>query len=165
MPVMINPFLVFCYTLLIINITVMTTAQQSGILLLLSLILDFITGILASWTEIKKNKTVSRDKNKYVIESAKLRFTGVKIGCYSMGILGAWGVETIFLLQKIPLGYIATKDLTLTTFVIGFFCIIEFYSIFFENIKRMGFDIIQKISEAWKLYKTIKNGFSDNGKN
>lgn len=151
-------------SLLIFSIPILTIPQQSGLLLLFSIILDFATGILAGWIEIRKSKT-SAQGEKYFIESTKFRLTAVKIGCYSMGVLGAWGIETIFFIQKIPSGYIATKDLTLTTFVIGFFCMIELYSIFFENVKRMGFDIIQKTktisSEAWKFYKTIKNGPSD----
>lgn len=101
-----------------------------------------------------------------MIESAKLRLTAVKFTCYAMGVLGAWGIETVFLIQKIPSGYISTENMTFTTIVVGFFCAIEIYSIFFENIKRMGFDIVQKIkniaSVSWKLYKIIKNGPSDN---
>lgn len=145
---------------------VLTIPLQAGILLILSIIVDFITGILASCIEFKKSKDTFSDKPKYIIESAKLRLTAVKFGCYTMGILGAWGVETVFLIQKIPSGYISTENLTLTTIVIGFFCSIEIYSIFFENIKNMGFDIVQRIkiiaSVIWKLYKIIKNGPSDN---
>lgn len=154
------------HALFAIAIPTLTTPQQSTILLLISIILDFITGLLANWFEIKKNKKAPGNNESYVIDSAKLRLTAVKIGCYTMGILGAWGIETIFLIQKIPSGYFSTQELTLTTFVIGFFCTIEIYSIFFENIKRMGFDIIQQLktisSEVWKLYKTIRNGPSDN---
>lgn len=144
----------------------LTIPQQAGILLILSIIADFITGILASCIEFKKNPTILTDKSNYIIESAKLRLTAVKFACYTMGILGAWGVETVFFIKKIPSGYISTENLTLTTIVIGFFCIIEIYSIFFENIKRMGFDVIQTIkniaSISRKLYKIIKNGPSDN---
>lgn len=151
-------------SLFIVVIPLLTIPQQSGLLLLFSIILDFITGILANWIEMRKNK-ISVQSGKFFIESAKFRLTAVKIGCYSMGILGTWGIETIFFIQKIPSGYIATKNLTLTTYVIGFFCMIELYSIFFENVKRMGFDIIQKTktisSEAWKFYKIIKNGPTD----
>jgi phage-related holin len=143
----------------------LTIPQQAGILLILSIIVDFITGILASWIDYKKSKAFS-DSSKYIIESAKLRLTAVKFTCYTIGILGAWGIETVFFIKKIPSGYIATENLTLTTVIIGFFCIIEIYSIFFENIKRMGFDVIQTIknivSISRKLYKIIKDGPSDN---
>lgn len=143
---------------------VLTAPQQAIILLSVTLVLDLITGLLASWVESKKSMNPSA-KNQYIIESAKLRITAVKFSCYAMGILSAWSIETVFLIREIPSGQIATENLTITTIVTGFFCMIELYSIFFENIKRMGFDIIQKISamttEGWKIYKLIKNGPSN----
>ncbi|PZR24451.1 MAG: hypothetical protein DI539_00300 [Flavobacterium psychrophilum] len=147
------------------NPIIFTSSEQQIILLFLCIMLDFITGILASWTESKTNLDLSQPK-KYFIESAKLRLTVIKFVSYSLGILGAWGIETIFLIKKIPLVSISTKELTLTSYVVCFFCVIEIYSILFENIKRMGFDILQKskiiISEVWKFYKTLKNGSVDN---
>jgi phage-related holin len=137
----------------------LTTSQKAVILLGIFFILDFITGILASWIEVKKTNSTTRKK--YVIQSSKLRLSAVKFICYALGILCAWGIEIVFVIKKVPSGSISTQNLTFTTVVIAFFCVIEFYSIFFENIKRMGFDVIQKVkkisSEAWKLYKTIKN--------
>ncbi|RWW99718.1 phage holin family protein [Flavobacterium cerinum] len=142
-----------------IPILVLTTSQKAVILLGLFFILDFITGILASWIEFKKTNSAS--EKRYLIQSSKLRLSAVKFICYALGILCAWGIEIVFVIKKIPSGSISTQNLTFTTVVIAFFCAIEFYSIFFENIKRMGFDILLKIqkisSESWKLYKTIKN--------
>lgn len=148
-----------------IPILVLTTSQKAVILLGLFFILDFITGILASWVEFMK--TNSNSEKRYLIQSSKLRLSAVKFICYALGILCAWGIEIVFVIKKIPSGSISTQNLTFTTVVIAFFCAIEFYSIFFENIKRMGFDIILKVkkisSESWKLYKTIKN--ENNGSN
>lgn len=147
-------------------ISFLTTSQQAAIFLLICIILDFVTGILASWIEYMNDPLLLIAKKKYVIESKKLRLTAVKFSSYAIGILGAWCIETIFFTKRITLEYITTKDLTLTAFVIGFFCMVELYSIFFENIRRMGFDIIQKtkniISEVSKLYKTIINGHTYN---
>lgn len=148
-----------------IPILVLTTSQKAVMLLGLFFILDFITGILASWAEFMK--TNSNSEKRYLIQSSKLRLSAVKFICYALGILCAWGIEIVFVIKKIPSGSISTQNLTFTTVVIAFFCAIEFYSIFFENIKRMGFDIILKVkkisSESWKLYKTIKN--ENNGSN
>lgn len=148
-----------------IPILVLTTSQKAVMLLGLFFILDFITGILASWA--KFIKTNSNSEKRYLIQSSKLRLSAVKFICYALGILCAWGIEIVFVIKKIPSGSISTQNLTFTTVVIAFFCAIEFYSIFFENIKRMGFDIILKVkkisSESWKLYKTIKN--ENNGSN
>lgn len=145
--------------LLLIAFPILTTSQKAALLLGIFFILDFITGILASWIEFRK--TNSGTGKKYVIQSSKLRLSAVKFICYALGILCAWGIEIVFVIKKIPSGSISTQNLTFTTVVIAFFCVIEFYSIFFENIKRMGFDVIQKVkkisSEGWKLYKTIKN--------
>lgn len=156
----INP--IFLYIIFSIIVQTFSTSQQACIILMISMLFDFITGILAHWIELRKESI----QKKYVIESAKLRLTAVKFICYAMGILSAWGIETVFLIQKLPSGYISTENLTLTTIITGFFCVIEIYSIFFENIKRMGFDIVQKIKNivlvSWKLYKIIKNGPSDN---
>lgn len=139
-----------------------TTPQKAVMLLAIFFMLDFITGIMASWAEFKKMKpSVTQYGKRYLISSAKLKLSGVKFITYAMGILCAWGIEQVFLIREIPSGHISMKNLTLTTIVIGFFCAIEFYSIFFENIKRMGFDIIQKVkkitSEGWNLYKSVKN--------
>lgn len=143
----------------LVVLPVLTTPQKAAMLLGLFFILDFITGISASWIELKKTEAVS--EKKYIIQSSKLRLSAVKFICYALGILCAWGIEIVFVIKKIPSGSISTQNLTLTTVVIAFFCVIEFYSIFFENIKRMGFDIILKVKkiscESWKLYKTIKN--------
>lgn len=141
--------------------TTLNTPHQAILLLLFCLITDFITGLIASWIENNKKADLPHH-NENIIKSAKLRLTAIKFVSYSLGILGAWGIETIFLIKKIPSGYISTTELTLTTYVIGFFITIEVYSVFFENIKRMGFDIIQKskiiLNEIWKFYKTLKNG-------
>lgn len=120
--------------------------------------LDFITGILASWVEFKKAAPlVPASGKRYLIQSTKLRLSGVKFICYSLGTLCAWGIETVFVIKEIPSGHVSTQNLTLTTVVIAFFCMIEFYSVFFENVKRMGFDIIQEAKKVFKLYKSIKD--------
>lgn len=145
-----------------VTIPVLSTATMAMILLGGFFLLDFITGVLASWVEFKKTlPLVPGSGKRYVIQSSKLRLSAVKFICYASGILVAWGIETVFVIKEIPTGHISTKNLTLTTVVIAFFCAIEVYSIFFENIKRMGFDIIQKVKTisktGWGLYKSVKD--------
>lgn len=146
---------------------VLTTPQKAILLLAAFFIADFITGIIASWIEFRKIKPIVPGSGKrYVIQSSKLRMSAVKFICYALGILCAWGIETVFVIKEIPAGHISTENLTITTIVIAFFCLIEFYSIFFENVKRMGFDIIQNVkkisSEGHKLYKNIKGETNEN---
>lgn len=148
----------------LVVLPVFTTSQKAVLLLGMFVIADFITGILASWAEFKKKD--EWQEKKYLIESSKLRLSGVKFICYALGILCAWGIEIVFVIKEIPAGHISTENLTITTIVIAFFCMIEFYSIFFENVKKMGFDIIQKVkkisSEGHKLYKNIKGEKDEN---
>lgn len=74
-------------------------------------------------------------------------------------ILDAYGIEWVFAPGEIE-PFSRLQKMTLTTITIAFCCVIELYSILFENVKRMGFDVIQKIktisSTGWKVYKNIK---------
>ena len=137
-----------------------STPLKAMILLAVLFILDFITGIWASWIEFRNQQIKGSANNKYVVQSAKLRLSAIKFITYGMVILVAYGLEWVFVVQEFkPSDKI--ENLSLTTIAIIFCCAIEFYSVFFENIKRMGFDIILKIkkiaSSGWDLYKTIKN--------
>jgi hypothetical protein len=146
----------------IVTMPALTTTQMTLMFLGGLFIGDFITGIMASYYEFKKSLPVLPGSGKrYVLSSAKMRMSGVKFITYAMGIVSAYALETIFLIDKFKPTYITKQHLTLTTIVTLFFCVIEFYSIFFENIKRMDFDIIQKVksifSAGWDIYKSAKD--------
>lgn len=148
---------------IVVTAPLYTTAEMACGILASFFVIDFITGIVASWVEFKRVPALIPTSDKrYLIQSAKLRMSGVKFICYVLAILCAWMFETVFMIKEIPTGHISTQNLTLTTIVIAFFCLIEFYSIFFENIKRAGFDIIEMIKKishsGWGVYKSIKNG-------
>lgn len=136
----------------------MATTKLTLFLLLFSIVLDFITGIGANYIEAKNEKT-SINKKKYLIESSKLRFSVLKFITYGLATLIAYCIEYIFRIEPFET-YLSIQKITFTCIIISFCCTIEIYSIFFENIKRMGFDIILKtkriISEIWKLYKILK---------
>ncbi|WP_330444209.1 phage holin family protein [Flavobacterium sp. C4GT6] len=152
----------FLFTLPAVTVVALSTSQKSGLFLGILFVIDFATGIGASWVEFKKAAPlVSASGKRYLIQSSKLRLSVVKFVFYGLWILVWWCVENIFVIKQIPSGHISTENLTLTTYAIAILCIIEIYSIFFENVKCMGFDIIQKIKiisrSGWGLYKTIKN--------
>jgi phage-related holin len=139
-----------------------TTTEKTLIFLAVLFLFDFITGIGASWVEFKKaTPLVPGSVKRYLLSSAKLRLSAVKFTTYAMGIISAYGLECIFVIQEFQPGHFIQQKLTVTTIVTLFFCVIEFYSIFFENFKRMGFDIIQKVKNifatGWDVYKTTKN--------
>ena len=135
---------------------------QKAVLLLGALfVADFITGIGASWSEFKKEKQdLPVVPAHYLIQSAKLRLSAVKFITYALGIICAWGLEWVFVLESFNV-HLSSQKLSLTSIVTAFFCTIEFYSILFENIKRMGFDLLLKIKEisraGWDVFNTLKN--------
>ena len=126
----------------IVAVSVLSSVQKALLLLLLFFILDFITGILASWKDKKEaEKTNPSLKEQSLISSDKLKLSAVKAFTYASSILGVWGIEKVFFIKTFKFDNITTEGLTITLIFIGFCCSIEFYSIVFENFKRMGFDI------------------------
>lgn len=136
--------------------TALTHAQKALCLLFLFFILDFITGILSSWKEKKElEKTRPELKLISLISSEKLKLSAVKAFTYASAILGVWAIETVFFIKTFKFENISTESLTATTLFIGFCCAIEFYSIVFENFKRMGFDIAKRFISVVRGAKKI----------
>lgn len=140
----------------VIAASAMTNTEKAIYLLIGFDILDFITGILASWKEKREaEKTDPSLKEKNLISSEKLKLSGVKAFTYASAILAVWGIEKVFIIKSFKFNNISDQDMTITLVFIGFCCSIEFYSIFFENFKRAGFDIkknlFKVIGEAKKI--------------
>jgi phage-related holin len=139
-----------------VAISVLSSVQKALLLLLLFFILDFITGILASWKEKKeKEKTKPELKEESLISSEKLKLSAVKAFTYASAILGVWGIEKVFFIRTFKFDNVSTEGLTITLIFVGFCCAIEFYSIVFENFKRMGFDIAKSFINVVKNVKKI----------
>jgi phage-related holin len=140
----------------IITISLLTSVQKALILLFVFFILDFVTGILASWKEKReKEKEDPALKEESLISSDKLKLSAVKAFTYASSILGVWGIEKVFFIKTFKFDNISTENLTVTLIFIGFCCAIEFYSIVFENFKRMGFDIARRFISVVKNVKKI----------
>jgi phage-related holin len=140
----------------LVAISVLSSVQKALLLLLLFFILDFITGILASWKEKKeKEKTKPELKEESLISSEKLKLSAVKAFTYASAILGVWGIEKVFFIRTFKFDNVSTEGLTITLIFVGFCCAIEFYSIVFENFKRMGFDIAKSFINVVKNVKKI----------
>jgi len=138
----------------LVAVSVLTSVQKALILLLIFFVIDFITGIIASWREKKdKEKIDPTVKEQSLISSEKLKLSAVKAFTYASAILGVWGIEKVFFIRTFKFENISTEDLTVTLIFVGFCCAIEFYSIVFENFKRMGFDISKK---AFSVIRHIK---------
>ena len=134
----------------------LSTIQKALLLLMIFFILDFITGIIASWSEKRiKEKEDPSLKEQALISSDKLKLSAIKAFTYTSSILGVWGIEKVFFIKTFKFENISTEDLTVTLIFIGFCCAIEFYSIVFENFKRMGFDIAKNFLKVVKGLKKI----------
>lgn len=145
---------------LAITMPVILSNTQKAIMFLIGLmVLDFATGIGASYSRRKKNKKENKEVSPRLISSEKLRRSGVKFLLYSLTILTSFGLQWIFQLKTFTLS-ITNLEMTLTLGVISFWCIVEFYSIFFENFKDMGIDIkliVKKITALASFFKEKAN--------
>ena len=140
----------------VVAVSVLTSVQKALLLLLIFFVIDFIPGILASWKEKKEaEKTKPELKEVSLISSDKLKLSAVKAFTYASAILGVWGIEKVFFIKTFKFDNVSTEGLTITLIFIGFCCAIEFYSIVFENFKRMGFDIAKKFLFMVKSVKKI----------
>lgn len=119
-----------------------------GVFLLVGLMgFDFITGVLASWNLWKKSK-IESNFWKYGFSSSRIRLSIAKSVTYFLLILCTYWIEVIFRIKSFGSNSYTDHELTLSLLAIAFACSIEFYSIFFENLPKAGFDI-------WGYFKKI----------
>ena len=138
-------------------ITLSGSTAVMTILVLLSLVfIDFITGILASYVEFKKNPTVLKA---YLIESHRLRDSVIKVVFYLIFIMI---VHASFTILAIPFIKVFVLELVPFSVASVITILIEAFSII-ENIKRAGFDVVKqlkivvtKIMSVLKYVKDIK---------
>lgn len=139
------------------GIVSLSGTSKAILALVIVYILDFITGCWASWKEHKENPQPIRA---YFIESAKIRKSIVKATGYMMFIFLAWVLTILYFDREVRLPY-SKKDLTIVQIVIGVCIATEGWSII-ENFKRMGFDLVGRVTGAYKaicnIIKTFKKG-------
>lgn len=127
---------------------------QLGIFLLLGLmILDFVTGVLASWNLWKDSK-IESNFWKYGFSSSRIRLSLVKSVTYFLFIICAYGIERIFKIKTFNADSYTEHKITITLLAIAISCAIEFYSIFFENLPKAGFSIEKKVNAIFVKVKT-----------
>lgn len=150
------------FFLLPIGAVAVAVDLTSAIHLLIALmVFDFVTGIGASWCN-KKNyeKENPTMEKKQLISSEKLKLSGVKIMLYASTILLSYKIEEIFLIKTFTLEF-SKKELTLTIGVIAFWCMVELFSIIFENFRDMGIDVFKIVGKIFKTYKSARNEIKD----
>ena len=140
-----------------IGIIELSNIQMALTLFFVLLFFDFLTGVLASYTEWKKlgkNTKFFKD-GKYGFTSEKWRLSLVKTITYFLFILATESIEKVFQIKPFNTSYSDIGNITITLGAIGFICGIEFYSIFFENLPRAGFSLEDKFMKAFNKVKSI----------
>ena len=138
------------------TISLKSNISSMLIILVVAIVLDFITGMIASYVQFKNGKT---EKPKvYFIESSKIRNSIVKTLSYLLLIGLVALFEIAFFTVNIPrLSEITfSKNLTGTEITIGICFLIEFWSIL-ENFKRGGVDIVGKVVIIFNKVKSAKD--------
>lgn len=129
---------------LLITIGAISTHTMLLVYLLFgSTILDFITGIIASYTEDKKSKKTYKA---YFIQSGRMRESVVKAIAYMFLIITTHVFVTVFSIPLITIPIVGIIT-SLTTLAFTICISIEVYSVF-ENLKRSGFDIFAKLGKV-----------------
>lgn len=135
----------------------LTTEQKAIILLGIFFALDFATGIAASWFEKRRAEKLDPAlKEQSLISSEKLKLSMVKAFMYCSSILSIYGIEKVFFVRQFHLDFFEQKA-SITLLAVAFCCVIELYSVIFENFKRMGFDLKDKVSRIFKTVKSVKD--------
>ena len=146
-----------------VGVVAITVQFELALKLLFSLmILDFVTGILASYFEREKAKKVATPEAlalilaKHLISSEKLKLSGVKFTLYTSTILLSYFIQNIFFIKTFSFGF-SEANFTISIVVVSFWCVVEFYSIIFENFKRMGVDVLAIVFKMFNKYKSTKD--------
>jgi hypothetical protein len=140
---------------------ILTNTQKAIGVLVMLMIFDFGTGIGASYFKKKKEeKTNPELKSKSLISSEKLKKSGVKFLLYSMTIFSSYFMGLIFQLKTFTI-LVSNLEMNLCIGVVGFWCLVECYSIFFENFKDMGVDIKLIVKKITSLISFLKEKSSE----
>jgi len=144
------------------------------------LLIDFVTGIMVSF-KIAKDKakedgkfvTKQNTDHKFwprlmfkirfyynVIESGKLRLSLLKMTMYMFAIIGAKTIQSMFKIKPFSFSF-SEAQFTITIVVISICCVFEVHSIVMENVKKLGWDLIDKIFSVFRSYKEIKKEFKE----
>ncbi len=141
----------------IASIMVLSQEQQAAWLLTLFFVADFATGVGASYIEKKKAEKINPElKNQNLISSEKMKMCFVKFLLYGGSILTAKLLTIAFLVKPFTFDWFE-ESLSLTLLVIMACSLVEIYSIFFENFKRMGIDIYGFASKVIDKFVKLKS--------
>lgn len=153
------------------TISLLSTQKLAFYFLVIAYIVDFITGIVASFIERLKEEKKEQQvesftwKEKVVyffdnVSSDQMKRSIVKGIAYSVFILCSYGIQFIFKIKPFSFSFSElTWDLPLIA--VAGAIVIELWSILLENFKRMGFDIIKIALGMFSKVKEVKKEITD----
>ena len=124
---------------------------------------DLVTGLLASYYEWKK----SDHKDRWFFgkgegfSSDKAKKMGVKLAVYLLVPQLLINLQTTLLLKNFKYSRISDAEFELATCVVLFFCLIEGFSIFHENLPKCGFDLWGIVKKILGFAKEVKKEFKE----
>jgi len=124
---------------------------------------DLLTGLLASFYEWKK----SDHKERWFFgkgegfSSDKAKKMGIKLAVYLLVPQLLVNLQKTLLLKNFKYSTISDAEFELATIVVLFFCAIEGFSIFHENLPKCGFDLWKSIKKMIGFYKEAKKEITE----
>ena len=121
-------------------------------------IADLITGLLCSYFEWKN----SDHQDKWFFgkgegfSSDRAKKMGVKLAVYLAVPEMIINLQKTLLLKTFKYSTVSDAEFELATCVVLFFCAIEGFSIFHENLPKCGFDLWKAIKKMIGFYKEVK---------
>jgi len=142
---------------LAISIPILSTKQHIGLMLIVLIIIDFLTGLAVSKRKKKKaEKLDTALKNKNLFQSKLFKDgTGVKLLLYSLTIFITYWAEYVLKIKTFNIS-ISKIDLNGTLVILLIWVTVELYSIIFENIKDLGFDVLAVLKKIVAVFKSVK---------
>ena len=126
--------------------------------------IDFITGVGASYCEWKR---LPEKEDKWFFGKGE-GFSSKKAKSLGLKAIVYIGLPVLILQFQIILGIknikyetLSDSEFELASLSVIFFCLIEGFSIFHENLPKCGFNIWSKIKEMIGFYKKVKTEFKD----
>ena len=127
------------------------------------MVADLLTGLAASFCEWKKSDHQDRwffGKGEG-FSSDKAKKMGIKLVVYLLVPKLIVNLQTTLMLKNLKYSRISDAEFELATCVVLFFCAIEGFSIFHENLPKCGFDLWKTVKKILGFAKEVKKEISE----
>ncbi|MBF7090445.1 phage holin family protein [Flavobacterium sp. ALJ2] len=127
------------------------------------LILDLVTGLLASYCVWRKSDRLERwffGKGEG-FSSDKFKRMGLKVLVYLGVPFMIIKFQEVLMLKNFKYDRVSEAEFELATIAIIVFCLNEGFSIFHENLPKCGFNLWERLKKMIGFYKEIKNEITE----